>query len=309
MSSEFGGGHVIALFHEFSSQEGRFITIASLRFINLGWTADKADVFGFRVKFLIFVMILAASAAGLAIARPEPPAAVPVTIVLGPRRGHVAPVRYGYTHTGSGIIQVSQPTPDTVVAVMTGAVMAGAHPIKSSAASMQFDLAQDFEISFADPAAARPVRLILEAREFGALRSHRSGFCEWNFGTAETSDATACVCAGNTAFVTIGVEPHTVAGGEDLSVNDHAGPVSLVVPAGKLTLQQRFFIAAAHAHTLLPCGIVSAEFAPDAALDPLWLGNRESFHGAVKKDFGFQVTLRVAPDAIPEPAGKEKAKE
>ena len=40
----------------------------------------------------------------------------------------------------------------------------------------------------------------------------------------------------------------------------------------------------------------SAEFAPDPALDPLWISYWEPFHGAIKKDFGFQITLRVAPD-------------
>ena len=37
----------------------------------------------------------------------------------------------------------------------------------------------------------------------------------------------------------------------------------------------------------------AAEFAPESALDPLWLSYREPFHGALKKDFGFKVTLRV----------------
>ena len=38
----------------------------------------------------------------------------------------------------------------------------------------------------------------------------------------------------------------------------------------------------------------SAEFAPDPALDPLWISYWEPFHGAIKKDFGFQVTLKVS---------------
>jgi hypothetical protein len=38
----------------------------------------------------------------------------------------------------------------------------------------------------------------------------------------------------------------------------------------------------------------SAEFAPDPALDPLWISYWEPFHGAGKKDFGFQVILKVA---------------
>ena len=49
--------------------------------------------------------------------------------------------------------------------------------------------------------------------------------------------------------------------------------------------------------TLLPCKAPSAEFAPDPALDPLWISYWEPFHGAAKKDFGFQVILKVSPDA------------
>jgi hypothetical protein len=45
---------------------------------------------------------------------------------------------------------------------------------------------------------------------------------------------------------------------------------------------------------LLTCKAASAEFAPDPALDPLWISSFEPFHGASKKDFGFQVTIKVA---------------
>jgi hypothetical protein len=48
--------------------------------------------------------------------------------------------------------------------------------------------------------------------------------------------------------------------------------------------------------SLMPCQAASAEVAPDPALDPLWICYWESFHGAAKKDFGFQVTLKVAAD-------------
>jgi hypothetical protein len=44
------------------------------------------------------------------------------------------------------------------------------------------------------------------------------------------------------------------------------------------------------------CKGPSAEFAPDPAIDPLWLSYKEPFHGAAKKDFGFQVILKVAED-------------
>jgi hypothetical protein len=66
--------------------------------------------------------------------------------------------------------------------------------------------------------------------------------------------------------------------------------------AGPYTLHQTFTIAAQHRHSVVPCKAASAEFAPDPALDPLWISYWEPFHGAIKKDFGFQVIIKGAPE-------------
>ena len=87
-----------------------------------------------------------------------------------------------------------------------------------------------------------------------------------------------------------------MAGGENLSVNDHAGPVGVPVRPGLYTLRQTFHLAAAHPRSLWPCRPASAEFAPDPALDPLWISYWEPFHGAAKKDFGFQVVLKAVAE-------------
>src|SRR5262245_24686585 len=82
------------------------------------------------------------------------PAAAPapaVSITLHDRHGHVTPHRQGCTHTGGGIIDVAQPSPDTVVITMTGAAVATPHPAKSSFASLEFDLNQCFEVTFDKP--------------------------------------------------------------------------------------------------------------------------------------------------------------
>jgi hypothetical protein len=63
---------------------------------------------------------------------------------------------------------------------------------------------------------------------------------------------------------------------------------------GKYTLRQTFSISA-HSKCLL-CKRPSAEFAPDPALDPLWINYFEPFHGVKKDSFGFQVVLKVAAD-------------
>ncbi|WP_371357819.1 hypothetical protein, partial [Salmonella sp. M127] len=60
-------------------------------------------------------------------------------------------------------------------------------------------------------------------------------------------------------------------------------------------LHQTFAIAAAHAAGLFHKP-ASAEFAPEPALGGNWIGKREPFHGAEKKDLGFQVILKVVAE-------------
>jgi hypothetical protein len=98
------------------------------------------------------------------------------------------------------------------------------------------------------------------------------------------------------ALVEVSLPGRSVAGGENLSVNDHVGPVTASVGAGKYLLHEAFGVQAAHPRKALPCKAASAEFAPDPALDPLWISAFEPFHGAAKKDFGFQVIVKVAAD-------------
>jgi hypothetical protein len=45
-----------------------------------------------------------------------------------------------------------------------------------------------------------------------------------------------------------------------------------------------------------PRHFFAREFAPDPALDPLWISAFEPFHGSKKKDFGFRVTIKVEPE-------------
>jgi hypothetical protein len=219
-------------------------------------------------------------------------APAPVTsLTLYERHGHVTPYREGFNHTGGGNIDVAQPAPDTVVITMTGVAVAGKHPCKSSVASIDFDLTQCLEVVFEKPD-VKAAKLTVEGRVIGLLRSHVKGG-----GSAEESGGCATLSAGPVEIVTLCVPAHSVAGGDNLSINDHGGPESVPIAAGKYTLHQGFHIAATHPKSLAFCKAASAEFAPDPALDPLWISYWEPFHGAAKKDFGFQVTLKVTPDS------------
>jgi hypothetical protein len=217
---------------------------------------------------------------------PPVPAAA---IALAERAGRVTPHREGFQHTGAGNIDVAQPSPDTVVITMTGVAVAGGHPCKDSVAAMDFDLSQGFELS-ADKSEVKKIKLTVAARVIGVLRSQAKGS-----GAAEESGC-VYVGAGGVEVVAVPVPSHTVAAGENLSVNDSPAPVTVVVAPGTYNLHETFHVAVTHGRTLV-CGKAwSAEFAPDPALDPLWITYWEPFHGVVKKDFGFQVTIKVSPE-------------
>jgi hypothetical protein len=205
--------------------------------------------------------------------------APPVSIILHERSGHVTPCKGKCVHTGGGLIDVTSPSPDTVVITMQGLVLANA--------AMRFDLDQCFEVSFDDPK-VKKAKLTVEGRVVGVLR----GEC---CGCAEFSDACAHVSCEAGAGASISVPPQSICKCAGLGVNDHDGPRCLpAVPCCKYTLNQTFSISA-HSKCCL-CKKPSADFAPDPALDPIWISFFEPFHGIKKDTFGFQVTLKVAPE-------------
>jgi hypothetical protein len=219
-----------------------------------------------------------------------------ITIDLGGRQAQGVPTRQGFSHTGGGNIDVQQPTPDVLVITMTGVAVAGGHPCKDSLAALAFDLCQDFEVTAAKPEIKR-AKLTIEARVIGLLRSHdKGGGSAAITCPAHAFIAPASVVGEAPAVVDVTLPVRSVAGGESLSVNDKCGPTAAVVPVGKYTLREVFGVQATHPKRLVPCKAASAEFAPDPALDPLWISAFEPFHGAQKKDFGFQVIVKVSPE-------------
>jgi hypothetical protein len=202
----------------------------------------------------------------------------PVSITLYERHGHVTPCKGKCTHTGGGLIEVTSPAPDTVIVTMSGAVVANA--------DMRFDFEQCFEVNFDDPKVKR-AKMTVEGRVVGLLRGGKKG-------CADYSDASAHLDACDAPLVSVSVPPHSACGCDSLAVNDHDGPKAVPVLPGKYTLKQTFCIAA-HTQSCL-CKRPSAEFAPDPALDPLWITYFDPFHGVKKDTFGFQVILKVAAE-------------
>lgn len=224
-------------------------------------------------------------------------AQAPLEIVVGPRQGTAVPFLQGMAHTGGGNIGVSHPSPDTVIISMTGVAVAGGHICKNSVANFEFDLVQDFEVVVRDPKITK-VKLLMAGRVIGLLRSQCccNKTCGCRSGAADMCTAHASLAVGEAEVLAISMPPRSVAGGENLSINDHEGPVAVPVEPGKYTLHQVFGISAAHGKTPLICKTVSAEFGPAPALDPNWISRKEPFHGADKSSFGFQILLKIVPE-------------
>lgn len=251
-------------------------------------------------------LIVKAMLAGLALTALTSPAlaappAPPISISLGDRDGKAWPNRKGFVHTGGGNIDVQQPAPDTIVITLTSVAVAGQHPISSSLAQMGHEVTQQFEVSFDDPKVKR-AKISIEGRVIGLLRSHKGG------GLAAISSACGSITSGENALVSVCAPEHVVNNGVNLSINDVLGAQVASVAAGAFTLHGKLCISAKHPVSVLPCKAASAEFAPDPALDPLWISYWEPFKGAAKKDFGFQLTVKVSEDTGPAVPGKKTAR-
>jgi hypothetical protein len=245
---------------------------------------------------VLFAAVTAAPLALLAAQPPQAPQGPPapptpppkVAFVLKDRHGHATPASTHAAHTGGGGTDVAQPRDDTVIITLTGVTTAGPHPFQSTAASLDFDMNQAFEIVFNDPKVTK-ARLTSEAHLIGLLRGDRYG------GSASAGDGTAVVTSGGGPILGLAIEGHTVDCDANLAVNDHKGPDSVPVLPGDYHLLQTFRLHAAHLQGI--CGkAAAAEFAPDPALDPTWITVTDPFRGANKKEFGFRVILRVEPE-------------
>jgi hypothetical protein len=220
------------------------------------------------------------------LAPPQPPAKV--SFVLKDRHGHATPERTETAHTAGGNTDVAQPREDTLVITMSGVVTARPHPARTASADMDFDLNQEFAIDFPDPK-LKKAKLSAEAQVVGLLRGDKHG------GSAAVGAGAVVITCGHVSLLSLAIEGHAVGGSDNLAINDRKGPVSIPVPAGDYQLLQRFHLSAAHVRSI--CGkAAAAEFAPDPALDPTWISVTDPFHGVVKKDFGFRVTLHVEPE-------------
>jgi hypothetical protein len=220
--------------------------------------------------------------------------------ILRSRSGAVTPERTRDAQTAGGFIQVLQIEPNQVLVLMRGAVAAGT-PItgscqKGASASRQFDLNQDFEI-VPTRGNLRPPRLFLSAWLIGSLVSSQ----EEKGGSASQAPACATILSGGQSLLNVCIKPHSVAGSQNLLVNDRVGPLEMTVAPGGFCLQQTFAINASQPKYHCHSGAAAAEFDPDPRLDSRWNDVLKPFRAAPHQDFGFRIILQVVEE--PPPSG------
>lgn len=231
------------------------------------------------------------------------PAEPSVTLRLGDAEAHAVPHKHGCGKTGGGNVEVRQIAPDTIVVTMTGVAVAGGLLWGNSSAGFNLDLSQHFKVVYETPNVCG-AELHLQGRVVGLLRNP----CH---GSANCSTACATVVAEGDhplPIASISLPGKTIGGKEDLAVLTRQGPVVVPIGPGCYTLQQTFSLSASQPACQMVGKPASAEFAPAPALDPTWISYKDPFHGVAKKDFGFQVTLRVVPlksQAAPQPTRVE----
>jgi hypothetical protein len=218
------------------------------------------------------------------------PVEFPVTLRLGEADAQATPSRHICARTGGGNIDVRQVAPDTVVITMTGVVVGGG--LAGASAAFTFDLAQQFTVVAETPAFCGAT-LSVQARVIGLLRNP----CK---GSAACGEACVSIACGEgpesqQELVSLVLPGKAVGDKDNQSVLVRKGPITIPIEPGCFTLRQTWTLSALQHLASIPGKPASAEFAPAPALDPTWISYKDPFHGVAKKDFGFQVTLKVTP--------------
>ena len=178
---------------------------------------------------------------------------------------------------------------------------------------MQFELNQDFEV-VPTRAGLRPPRLLLSAWAIGTLVSTQ----DEEGGTANLGDACASILSGGQLLLSACVKPHSVAGGQNVLVNDRVGPVESTIAPGRYCLHQTLLLNAFQPKLLCHSGSAAADFDPEPRFDSRWNEVLKPFRAFPHQDFGFRVILQVAeeplpsgvviPDTLHQPTPEEKKK-
>lgn len=255
------------------------------------------------LRMLPFALFAAGAACLATLWGGEPTAAQeaarpPYVLHLRSRGGEVAPLREKDAQIAGGYVEVRQLTPDTLLAIMHGGVVAGSEKFKSGAASMRFRLHQEFDV-MPTRAGLRPPKLSLAGVLIGTLQSSVKGG-----GSAEQAPANAAVSAAGQALLHVTLKPHVVHTAQKLLVNDREGPVEMIVAPGPFCFDQEFALAATQPyngclHHHLGAG-AAANFDPEPRFEARYGSILKPFRAVPHRDFGFTVLIRVTESAAGE---------
>jgi len=228
----------------------------------------------------------------------DPPAGPAYQIVLRSRTATTTPNRTRDAQTGGGSIMVEQPEPHTIVVTMGGAAVVGSD-FHGSSAGVTFDLDQDLDIIPVRKGVRAP-RIGMVGRVVGTLQVTDPGKCGKACGSADQGPATATLFGGGTSLLSMSVKPTAVGGGQEMFVNLREGPVESPAAVGSYRLTGSFRIAAVQGKGVWNRQYAVADFDTAPQLDGFWSDALKPFRAVPRRDFGFQLILRVVEDMAPE---------
>ena len=229
---------------------------------------------------------------------PASPAGPAYQIVLRSRTAVATPNRTKDAQTGGGSIMVEQPDPNTIVVTMGGSAVVGSD-FHGSSAEINFDLEQDLDI-IPTRKGIRPPRIGMVGRVVGTLQVTDPGKHMKGCGTADQGPASACLTSGGTSLLSLSVKSTAAGNGNESSVNLREGPVEAPAATGAYRLSGSFRIGASQGKGVWHRQYAVADFDPAPQLDGFWSDALKPFRAVPRRDFGFQLILRVVEDAAPE---------
>jgi len=220
---------------------------------------------------------------------PQAPAASPTyTISLKARHACVTPHTKKLARVDGGFVDVTAPTPQSLIVTMTGTTAASSYLGCTGVASADFELAQELEITCSDPS-IHTVSLTLDSALVGFVRS--KGHAGAAVRVAEVSVTPE---GWDGTPLTLWYPPFGVTGKDGRLCNQHLPPVQdMPMPIGRYVISARFALDT-QARGVCDDHAV-ADFSPDTALPADWVRSRDPFQGVSKKSFGFMFMLSAAP--------------
>jgi len=230
----------------------------------------------------------------IAVFAADPPA---YQIVLRSRFSEATPYRTKEAQTGGGSVLVEQPEPNTIVFTMGGSAVVGSE-FHGSTAGITFNLEQDLDI-IPTRKGLRSPRLGMIGRVVGTLQVTDAGKCCQPCGSADQGPASACLSTGGTSFLSVNVPSSAAACGQEISINHQDGPVECKGAVGQYHLNGTFRIGVSQGKGVFNRQSAVADFDPAPQLDAFWSDALRPFRAVPRRDFGFQVVVRVVEDAAP----------